>query len=90
MHVVIFVIMTKVEKLIDRFNQKPKDFSYDELKKVLGFLGYEEKQGAGSRVVFVNVEIGHKIKLHKPHPGNILKHYQMELISRELKKKRLL
>ncbi|WP_167604596.1 type II toxin-antitoxin system HicA family toxin [Maribellus sediminis] len=82
--------MTKVEKLIDRFKQKPKDFSFDELRKLLGFLGYQEKQGAGSRVVFVNEKLDHKIKLHKPHPENILKRYQVDLISKELAKKRLL
>lgn len=82
--------MTKVEKLVDRFKKKPKDFSFDELKKLLGFLGYKEKQGAGSRVVFVNEKLSHKIKLHKPHPGNILKRYQLELISNELVKKQLL
>jgi len=65
--------MTTLKKLIDRFRKKPKDFSYDELKRLLGFLGYNEKQGAGSRVVFINEKTNHKIKLYKPHPGNILK-----------------
>lgn len=46
--------MTTSNKLIDRFRKKPKDFSYDELKRLLSFLGYIEKQGAGSRVVFIN------------------------------------
>lgn len=79
-----------VEKLIKRFKSKPKDFNYNELTSLLRNLGYEESQGAGSRVIFINDEINHKIKLHKPHPGNILKRYQLELIENELKAKGLL
>ena len=73
------------EKLIVRFKGKPKDFSYDELKRLLGFFGYSEEQASGSRVVFSNKQIGHKIKLHKPHPINVLKRYQIEYIDQELK-----
>jgi len=81
--------MTANEKLIQRFRRKPKDFSFDELKRLLSFYGYTEKQGAGSRVIFMNEKIKHKIKLHKPHPGNILKLYQLDLIENELKLKDL-
>lgn len=82
--------MTSISKLIDRFKKKPKDFSFDELKRLLSSLGYVEKQGAGSRVVFSNEITNHKIKLHKPHPGNILKRYQLDIIEDELKTKNLL
>ena len=77
--------MTTFKKLVERFRKKPKDFSYDELKRLLSFLGYSEKHGSGSIVVFINEKTNHKIKLHKPHPGNILKRYQMDLIENELK-----
>jgi len=73
------------EKLIDRFISKPNDFIYNELTLFLGFFGYAEVQGSGSRVVFSNKLSGRKIKLHKPHPGNILKRYQLELIEQELR-----
>jgi predicted RNA binding protein YcfA (HicA-like mRNA interferase family) len=66
----------------------PKDFTYTELKAVLSSFGYNEVQGAGSRVYFSKE--GHKIKLHRPHPGNILKRYLLDLIVNELKKKELL
>lgn len=82
--------MSTIAKLIDRFKKKPKDFSFDELKRLLSSFGYQEIQGAGSRVVFSNEETNHKIKLHKPHPGNILKRYQLDLIENELKQKSLL
>ena len=78
------------DKLIDRFISKPNDFTYDELTRLLMFYGYGEVQGSGSRVIFFNKLNGRKIKLHKPHPGNILKRYQMELIEQELKEMGLL
>lgn len=78
------------EKLLQRFRSKPKDFTFGELKRLLQSAGYQEQQGSGSRVVFVNESLTHHIKLHKPHPGNILKRYQLDLIEQELEKKQLL
>ncbi len=75
--------MPKIEKLIARLLSHPKDFTYDELKTLLSSFGYREVQGAGSRVCFTKKN--HKIKLHKPHPGNILKRYQLDLIIDGLK-----
>ena len=80
--------MSKTEKLIARLLSHPKDFTYPELKSALSFWGYEELQGTGSRVCFQSKT--HKIKLHKPHPGNILKQYQIELIIEEIKKEGLI
>jgi hypothetical protein len=77
--------MSKNDKLINRLLSYPKDFTYNELKTLLLSFGYNEIQGAGSRVCFSNES--HKIKLHKPHPGNILKRYQLNLIINELKEK---
>lgn len=81
--------MSKSEKLIRRFLSKPKDFTYDELKKLLAFLGYrEEKTGktSGSRVAFINPKTKHIIRLHKPHPKPELKKYQLDYIEDELRK----
>lgn len=80
--------MSKTEKLIMRLLSQPKDFTYAELKTILTFWGYEEVQGAGSRVCFRSET--HKMKLHKPHPGNLLKQYQLVLIIEELKKEGLI
>jgi hypothetical protein len=82
--------MGSKEKLIQRFKSKPKDFSFAELQRLLVGFGYQEVPGAGSRVVFSNNALGHKIKLRKPHPGNILKRYQIDLIRQELEKMELL
>ena len=80
--------MSKSDKLILRFLSRPKDFTYNELKTLLLSFGYKEIQGAGSRVCFVKEN--HKIKLHKPHPDNKLKRYQIDLIAKELTNKGLI
>ena len=74
--------MSKNDKLIIRLLSYPKNFTYNELKTLLLSFGYKELQGAGSRVCFSKEN--HKIKLHKPHPGNILKTYQLVMIIEEL------
>jgi hypothetical protein len=82
--------MTKAEKLLSRFLSRPKDFTYNDLLRLLRGLGYKEEHGSGSRVVFCNERNMHHIKLHKPHPGNVLKRYQIDLIIHELKSKNVL
>jgi hypothetical protein len=82
--------MTRQEKLLNRFVSRPTDFTYNGLIRLLRGFGYEKLQGSGSRAVFRNKEIGHNIKMHKPHPGNVLKRYQIDLIIKELKSKGLL
>lgn len=80
--------MSKFEKLIDRLQRKPKDFTYEELKTVLTGLGYSESnkgKTSGSRVAFINVETKHILRIHKPHPQNIIKAYALEYIINELK-----
>jgi len=84
--------MSKEQKLLMRLKSKPKDFTYNELCKVLISLGYEEcKSGktSGSRVAFIDKTTSHIIRLHKPHPGNELKQYQIELVIEELKSRGL-
>ena len=80
--------MSKSDKLIIRLLLYPKDFTYNELKTLLMSFGYKEIQGAGSRVCFTKES--HKIKLHKPHPDNKLKRYQLNLIVNELTNKGLI
>jgi len=85
--------MSKDEKLIKRLLLKPKDFSYNELRKILTNLGYEESQSgktSGSRVAFIDKNSNHIIRLHKPHPNNELKQYQIEQIIEELQSRRLI
>ena len=82
--------MSRFEKPLKRFLSKPKDFSYDELTRLLASLGYEKVgtgKTAGSRVAFVNPETRHIIKLHRPHPRPELKRYQLDDIEETLRNK---
>lgn len=82
--------MSRREKLLRRFLAKPTDFELDEMSTLLKDLGYEEiKSGktAGSRVAYVRKLSGHIIRLHRPHPGKIMKRYQIELIEEALRAK---
>ena len=72
--------MSRLEKEIERLKSKPKDYTYDAVKSLLNKLGfYENNKGktSGSRVEFIN-EKNVQIELHKPHPKNVLKHYQIK------------
>jgi predicted RNA binding protein YcfA (HicA-like mRNA interferase family) len=84
--------MSKLEKELKRFKSKPKDFTYNEVKMILNSLGfYEFNKGktSGSRVIFKSND-GKFIELHKPHPSNILKSYQINYILNKLEEWRLL
>lgn len=86
--------MSKNEKLLEKLKSKPKDFTYDEIKKILNNLGfYEDNKGktSGSKVAFIKQrDMSKKIVLHKPHPKNILKEYQIENVLNLLRKWRLI
>lgn len=84
--------MSRKEKLKERFLSVPKDFTWDELITLLAGLGFEEvKTGktGGSRRRFINsAEV--MINLHKPHPHNTLKRYQIEQVIEILRQEGLL
>ena len=85
--------MSQLEKILNMFLSKPRDFTFNEMIKLLRGLGYREiKSGksAGSRVAFFHDGIRHIIRIHKPHPKNVMKRYQLDFIEEELKKKEIL
>lgn len=80
--------MSKLEKEIERLKARPRDYTYDEAKSLLNKLGFiENNKGrtSGSRVAFFNKD-NIKIDLHKPHPKNVLKIYQINDFIRVLEK----
>jgi hypothetical protein len=84
--------LSKKEKLTRRLLSRPTDFTFDELTTLLRSLGYSmETAGktSGSRVVFTNIT-GDYIRLHKPHPRNIMKLYQIDDIITNLTERGLL
>lgn len=77
--------MSKQQKLKERFLSNPTDFTYDELKQMLKSFGYTcDESGNGSRVRFYNEENNQVIKIHKPHPGNIVKSYVIKDVTVKL------
>lgn len=73
--------MSKKEKLIARLLNRPKDFTYDEVRSLLCALGFEERnkgKTSGSRIEYVKGK--DTILLHKPHPSGVLKPYQVKQI----------
>jgi len=75
--------MSQLDKLKASICAKPKDFIWDELVKLLAAYGFEaltKGKTAGSRRQFYNAATQVVISLHKPHPGNILKEYQLKEI----------
>ncbi len=81
--------MSRKEKLLKRLKSKPKDFTYEEAKTLLLQLGFEEYQKvktSGSRVEFINIKEDISIDLHKPHPSNTLKKYQIIKLIKDLKR----
>jgi hypothetical protein len=70
----------KQEKAVARLLTIPADFSWQELSGLLRMLGYNEVQGAGSRVKFDNGNPDQLISLHRPHPGNIVRRYALRQV----------
>jgi hypothetical protein len=77
--------MSQREKLVERFRKKPRDFTWNELERLLHGFGYRLESGEGSRRKFFNAERGVMISLHQPHPHNELKKYQVEAVFGHLK-----
>jgi len=75
------LFMSTKDKLIERFKKQPKDFTWDELVRLLGIFGFapdNKGKTSGSRVVFIKDNDAHTV--HKPHPSNILKGYAMKQV----------
>ncbi len=80
--------MSRHEKLVQKIKSNPKSFSFSELKNLLIGFGYTLDTGgktSGSRVAFIHSETKHIVRLHKPHPGDEMKQYQIKQVVRELR-----
>lgn len=84
--------MSKKDKLTERLLSRPADFTFDELVTLLRRFGYTllgAGKTGGSRVTFANGG-GDYIRLHRPHPRNILKLYQVDDVIAALTERGLL
>lgn len=80
--------MSKHDQLLTRLLSKPANFSYNDLVTLLSHFGYSlDNKGrtSGSRVKFYHPDTKHIIMLHRPHPQNYLKQYQIREIISALK-----
>ena len=85
--------MSKKDKLIARLLSQPTDLTFNEAATLLGHFGYSilrTGKTSGSRVTFADSGKNDYIRLHKPHPKNILKEYQVDDIITALKERGLI
>ncbi|MDE6793443.1 MAG: type II toxin-antitoxin system HicA family toxin [Muribaculaceae bacterium] len=84
--------MGNKEKLVLRFISQPKDFTWDEMCRLLSVFGYSignKGKTSGSRMIF-KADGKKPIMLHRPHPGNIIKGYVMKQVLDYLKNENLI
>jgi hypothetical protein len=84
--------MSQKEKLLEKLKSKPKNFTFQETATLLGQFGYYIKPSgktSDSRIIFVSQENDY-IRIHKPHPRNVLKPYQIMNLLNDLKERGLI
>lgn len=68
----------------------PKDFTWRELKKLMGLLGYDLVNKKGSRRKFYNSSTKAMLLAHEPHPEKEIPKYFVNLVKKHLKENGLL
>lgn len=84
--------MGKKEKLLEKLYSHPKDFTLSEVESLLQCFDYHrDNKGrtSGSRIRFTSNSHS-PILMHKPHPGNELRDYQIKQLIDHLKQEGLL
>lgn len=74
--------MSKQDKLVAKFIASNGEFKWSDLVAMLKGMGFEQIEGAGSRVSFVKESL--IIKLHKPHPQKEVKAYAVRQVKEVL------
>lgn len=81
--------MNKKAKLLKKLYTNPKDFTFNDTVSLLGFYKYvmdNKGRTSGSRIAFIK---GNKrIYMHRPHPGNELKSYQIKELRKKLEEEK--
>ncbi len=81
--------MSQRQKDLERIGLCPKDYTYSEAKRLLGYFGFEEHtkgKTSGSRVIFYRESDKATIMLHKPHPQDEMKPGAVKQLRDELRK----
>lgn len=82
--------MTKLDKRLDRLQRRPPptDLRWDEFVTILGALGFVlyEQSGGSSHKYFVREMDGEDrvIDTYRPHPGGIMKQWQLRAVCARL------
>ena len=77
--------MSKKQKLIDKLKSRSRSFTYEEAVSLLLSLGFQmsnKGKTSGSRVAFDKDNM--RIEIHRPHPHNELKRYQIAKLLSDL------
>ncbi len=81
--------MSRQEKLLTRMLSFPRDFTWNEMVRLLMMYGYTELRNGktgGSRRKFADI-YRNVIVLHKPHPENTIKEYVIKQVIAHLREK---
>jgi len=69
--------MSRKVKLLEKLLKSPKDFTWDEAVTLLKGFDFVQISNSGSRRKFFHSQSKIVICIHKPHPQNVLKKYQI-------------
>jgi hypothetical protein len=78
--------LSKLQKAIARLLAKPADYTWEELLSLMAALGYELRTSGGSGRKFYDPVSKALFFLHEPHPGSILKAYQVRAVIQFLRR----
>ena len=84
--------MGQKEKLIQKLQTNPKDFTFDEAETLLGYFNIKRSNNgrtSGSRVIFKGGTHGDFL-MHKPHPQKELRPYQVKNLLEYLREEGLI
>ena len=85
--------MGQKDKLLNRLCSHPKDFSFDEVEKLLSYYGYHrinKGKTSGSRIAYISDRHYRPILMHKPHGRKDLLDYQVKQLVDHLKQEGLI
>lgn len=84
--------MAKFAKLKQRFLSDPKDFTWDELVRLMQGLGFSlDQSGGGSHCRFVlKSDASIIVNAFRPHPDGTLRRYQIREIRNYLQERGLI
>jgi hypothetical protein len=85
---IVYVLVSRQQKAIDRLMLKPSDFDWRELMTLMESFDYELKQSGDSSRKFIHRETKAIFMIHEPHPSKVLKSYQVSAVIHFLKQEK--